>query len=369
MGVLTKEQVRESKDEEIVADLLAFMLLAPPPSSRSEFLDDYFGFGEGEASRHRLEEIELAVQKQTIEAVALDFQRVIDELKIVFNRAESTFGQMLFGTQPPRAPRYFQVVFLALHKLLVKGVKEVENYDKLVRLLRGSGGSLRVPEGGRWGAQDRLNSVNSAAGMYAPAFKPANKYDPAHVRWITQLENILAQSYTEQAAYDFKQGLLLLDGSHRIDEDSLEKVLKTLVGIANIKKGTKGYVLVGIADKEGDAKRIQEIYGVAPKVYEKFFITGVEHEAKALDKTLDQLFQLVTRRIKASAISEPLRDYIARNVKLVRYYDKSVFIFESHAQEDPSHFNGEYFVRHGSDLVKIKSENYADLFRRFQVGL
>ncbi|WP_028990438.1 DUF262 domain-containing protein [Thermithiobacillus tepidarius DSM 3134] len=368
-GVLTKEQVRESRDEEIVADLLSFMLLDPPPSSRSEFLDDYFGFGDGDASRQRLEEIELAVQKYTVDAASADFQRVIDELKVVLNRADSTFGQLLFGTQPARAPRYFQVVFLALHKLLVKDVKEVADYDALIRLLRGSGGDIPVPEGGRWGSQDRINSVNSTAGRYEPAFKPANKYDPAHVRWITQLENILAQSYTEQAAYDFKQGFLRLDGPRCLDENSLDKILKTLVGIANIKKGTKGYVLVGIADRECDSKRVHELYGVAPRIYENFFVTGVEHEAKTLGKTLDRLFQLVTERIKASAISEPLRDYVARNIKLVRYYDKSVFIFESHAQEDPSHFGGLYLVRHGNELKQVPPENYGDLFRRYQAGL
>jgi hypothetical protein len=368
-GVLTKEQVRESRDEEIVADMLAFMLLDVQPSSRSELLDDYFGFGESDASKQRLEEIELAVQKYTIEAATEDFQRVVDELRVVFNRSGSTFGQLLFGSQPARAPRYFQVVFLALHKLLVKEVKEVENYDEFIRLLNGSGQRIQVAEGGRWGSQDRINSVNSAAGMYAPAFKPANNYDPAHVRWITQLENMLAQSYTEQAAYDFKQGFLRLDGSDKFDEESFDKILRTLVGISNIKKGTRGYVVVGVAEKQEDSKRIQDLYGPAPRLYENFYVTGIEHEGKALKKSLDQLFQLVTGKIRSSAVSEPLRDYIARNLKLVRYYDKSVFIFEAHAQEDPSHYSGVYLVRHGNELREVQSANFGELFRRYQAGL
>jgi Protein of unknown function DUF262 len=58
-GVLTKEQVRESRDEEIVADLLAFMLLDPKPPSRSEVLDDFFGYSDGEGPQQRHEQIEL----------------------------------------------------------------------------------------------------------------------------------------------------------------------------------------------------------------------------------------------------------------------------------------------------------------------
>lgn len=41
-GVLTKEQVRESRDEELVADMLAYMVSDTPQSSRAEFLDDFF---------------------------------------------------------------------------------------------------------------------------------------------------------------------------------------------------------------------------------------------------------------------------------------------------------------------------------------
>ena len=66
-GILTREQVRESRDEELIADMLAYVLLDPKPASRSEFLDDYFGFGESQASAQRLEEIENAVQRHTSE--------------------------------------------------------------------------------------------------------------------------------------------------------------------------------------------------------------------------------------------------------------------------------------------------------------
>ncbi len=53
-NILTKEQVRESRDEEIIADIVAYMVLAQPPSSRSEFFDDYFGLTDTEASTRRV---------------------------------------------------------------------------------------------------------------------------------------------------------------------------------------------------------------------------------------------------------------------------------------------------------------------------
>lgn len=367
-GVLTKEQVRESRDEELVADILAFMLLDDKPSSRSEFLDDFFGYTDGEPQRQRHLQIELATQKYNVEIIATDFQRVLDQLKISLNRAGKTLGVLLFGEQSPRAPRYFQVVFLALHKLIVLENQEVFDQDKLVRLLDGSGANIPVPEGGRWSADDRANAVNGAAGVYGPAFGPTKGYDPAQVRWITQMENILTQSYTEQGAYDFKQGFVRLDGKHAFDEDSFDKILKTLAGIANIRKGVRGYVLVGVADTEADAQRVTKLYGVDARPFERFFITGVEHEATSLGKSLDDLFMELTTRVKNSALSEPLRDYVARHVKAVRYYDKTVFVFEAQAQNEPSHFNGAFFVRLGNKLEEIPPQKYGDLYKRFMAG-
>lgn len=368
-GVLTKEQVRESRDEEVVADILAFMLLNPKPPSRSEILDDFFGYSDGDAQRARYEQIELATQKITADIVAADFQRVFDQLKITLNRSGRTLGHLLFGEQTPRAPRYFQIVFLALHKLIVEQNQEVADQDQLIKLLDGSGKQIHVPEGGRWGADDRVGAVNAAAGVYGAAFVEAKGYDPARVRWITQLENILRQSYTEQAAYDFKQGFLRLDGKHTFDEESFEKIMKTLVGIANIRKGVRGYVLVGVADSDADAKRVTELYNIDPKPFERFFITGVEHEAQALGKSLDNLFMNLTERVRESDVSEPLKGFIARNVKSVRYYDKTVFVFESQAQEEPSNYGGKFFIRHGNQLIEVPVSQYGELFKRFQAGL
>lgn len=97
----------------------------------SEVLDDFFGYSEGEGTQQRYEQIELAVQKHTVEVVTSDFQRVLDQLKVTLNRCGKTLGQLLFGEQPPRAPRYFQVVFLALHKLIVVQNQEVVDQDQL----------------------------------------------------------------------------------------------------------------------------------------------------------------------------------------------------------------------------------------------
>jgi hypothetical protein len=71
--ISTKEQVRASRDEEIIADILAYVLLDDAPSSRSEFLDDYFNLGTTDSASTRYDEIERAVLKNSEEIIYNDF--------------------------------------------------------------------------------------------------------------------------------------------------------------------------------------------------------------------------------------------------------------------------------------------------------
>lgn len=370
-NILEKEQVRVSRDEEIVADILAYMILDEKPPSRSEYLDDYFGPGNSLVSQQRHDRVETAIQKNTSELVIHQFETVIDVFRQSLENTDKNFAQLLFGNKPYRLPRYFQVVFLAFHKLLFEGSKEVSDYKKLVTLMENSvrDRKIVVQEGGKWGADKKIDCINSAAGLFSPAFQKTRSYDPGTVTWVTKLENILGQSYTEQAAYDFKQGFLRLDGNHTFDESSFEWILSTLVGISNIKKGVKGYVIVGIADNENTADRIKELYSVLSREHDRFSITGLEHEAVAINKSIDKYFHFIKEKIKNSEISSPLREYILRNCKPVRYFDKQLFVLEVEAQEEPSQYKGDFYERHNTDTIKVLSPDFIPFYKRFQSGL
>ncbi|MFM6174981.1 MAG: DUF262 domain-containing protein [Sphaerospermopsis kisseleviana] len=364
-GILTKDQLRESKDEELVADILAFALTTPKPPSRSEFLDDYFGLGSGEPSEKRRNDLNLEVQKRSVETISADFQRVIDELLAVLSHDNTTFGNLLFDTPPQRAPRYFQVVFLALYHLLIEQNKRIDSLDGVVRSLRNSGPNIVIQEGGRWGAENRVHAVNSMVGILQGSFVDGGTTDPANARWVLQFENLLSNSFTEQPVYDFKQGVLRLDGSDQLDNEAIEKILETLVGIANISPGTTGYVIIGVADNQATANRVRNLYEVSSTLYRGFHIIGVAHEASKLGRNLDQQFQWLADLIAGSAISEPLRSYIRNHLKLIRYYDKAVFVVQTKAQNQPSYIDGKYFDRSGAQLKEILPADFSGLFARF----
>lgn len=369
-GILTKEQLRQSRDEEMVADIIAYMVSDRPVASRTELLDDYYGAisPDSMTSKSRFEAIDQAIRKRTGELVDLDYQRVHDAIIVLLKQAETNFAGLIFpnGNGGNPVPRYYQVVFLALHDLIIKKGMVVSDSAGLLSRLRDCGKNIQVQDGGRWGADNRSRMVESIIGWIQAFFENDQNPDPAKVHWITKLQNLLTNSITEQAAYDFKQGFYTLNSEPSFDESSFEKIMETCAAIANIGKGHKGYVLVGVAENERTATRVHDVFGSKALAYNNFFITGVDHEAKHAGKNLDQMFQDITDRVGRSALSEPLKSYINTHLKCVRYFDKTVFVFEIAGQETPSHLGGKWVERQGAQVKDISPEGMGALFERFR---
>lgn len=282
--------------------------------------------------------------------------------------ASKSFTHLIFAKPQIASPRYFQLVFLAFHDLLVKKNLEIGNREALVKALLACGDRVVVQEGGRWGAENREKAIESVIGMIQKAFQPSTITDPAQIHWINQFENLLRQSYTEQAAYDFKQGFMTLDKKPKFDEDSFKKIMKTCVAISNIARGHKGYVLVGVADNTTTAARVESIFGAKARPVDKFYVVGVEHEAEKLGKNLDQFFQLIVDRVSSASISEPLKSYMTSHIKPIRYHDKTVYVFEVCGQENPSLYDDKYFDRRGAQLHQIQPSEFPNLFSRYIAG-
>lgn len=369
-GILTKDNLRQSRDEELVADVIAYMVSDGPVASRTELFDDYYGASvplEG-ASLDRFQAMDLAIRRRNPDLVDLDYQRTHDALVLLLAQAETSFFQLLFpgnGVGNP-IPRYFQAVFLAMHDLIVRKGMVVTDRAGVINALTNKGKNIVIQEGGRWGAENRDAAVKTVLGLIQQFFEEDANPDPAKVHWVTKLQNLLTNSKTEQPAYDFKQGFLELSNNPAFDEGSLDKILETCSAIANIQKGHKGYVVIGVADNSATALRVKGLFGVEPLLFGEFHVTGVEHEAKFLGKDLDQLFQIITDRIGRSEISEPLKSYINSHMKCVSYFDKTVFVLEIEGQDQPSLYKKKYFARRGTQVIELGPEDYPVLFSRFR---
>ncbi len=359
--IITKDMVRESRDEEIVADLLSAIALPDIPSTSSSILDEYYGLVKSDRS----EALDIALKKISPNVLREHFLIVYNELRKILSLSGKNFRDLLFQDNSQRIPRYFQIVFLSLHQLLIKENKEIVSYPEIIKKLTGLANQINITEGGNWSASNRTNNVTAIAGILKSCFKD-KKNDPAAHKWFTEFESLLMQSKTEQTSYDFKQGFTCLDDSRKFDEDSFNKIILTLTAIANNSPKNVGYVCVGVTDKKKDADRVNKIYGVVSSRYRPFYITGIGHEATLIAKDLDTFYRQLIQSIKKQPIPVDAVDYISKNVRLINYSEKDVVIFKIESQKAPLFYDKKYYVRHGANVEEIPVERYSEFFGSYK---
>ncbi|MGB9128059.1 MAG: DUF262 domain-containing protein [Thiobacillus sp.] len=365
-SILTRENIRQSRDEELIADMLGYVLLDPKLSSSAEIIDEFFGYSPTNEKQPRRDEIEAAVNKIGGDVIISQYMAVHEAFREIVKASGKRFSELMFKDAGQRVPRYFQSVFLGLWELLINDQLVIRDFKKAAKALDGAGKHISIGGGGgRFGAEDRIKNVAVVKGLLQPVCSKRKQSDPALSSWTTEFENVLMQSYTEQALYDFKQGFMLLDGSKKFDEPLFEKVFKTLAAMANHGPGAIGYVIVGVVDDAKTAARIRDLFKVDPVQYQRFLVTGIDHEAEALPKKLDSYFLGITQRLAATKMSAWARDQIARDVRLINYFGRSLVIFRVEAGHEPCDFQGKYYERHGSNVSEVPQPQYAALFKRF----
>ncbi|WP_162415484.1 GmrSD restriction endonuclease domain-containing protein [Cyclobacterium roseum] len=367
-NIISKEDLRQSKDEEVIADIVAWSCIDKGVRSSSEILNQLYGYNSEDSETTLASQLELQIQKVNEETIQDNVQYVFDTLIEVVNESGKTFNSLLFVSQQAKIARYFQIVFLSFYKLIIDENLEIENKKGLILHLDKAGDKTikLAGGGGNWSAKEKQTQINAFSGVIRPCFTKSAANDPARNQWITRFENILMQSSTEQVLYDFKVGLYPLSSEKNFNNDAFSKIIKTLTAMANTLPSATGYCLIGVADSIGTADKHKEKYGSDFLKYSNFFITGVQDEAKTYYENVDKYFTRISQLIKREPISERDKDNISRNISVVNYFNKTVIILKIESGSKPSVYNSKYFVRHGSNNDEIPPENFGDLFDRFK---
>lgn len=362
--IIRREQVRESKDEEIIADIIATMILDETPGSSSKILDEYYSLSN---KNKRASELDSKIQIIGTEKIHNDFFLVFDIIKSLLINSEVSFNSLITEERTfDKVPRYFQIVFLAIHKLVIKQSKKLTSIEELKKSLAGITSSVQLSQGGgNWSATERDTSINAISGIIEKHFVD-NPEDPGIIKWSTQLETILQQSKTEQTNFDFKISFYNLETANWNDS-VLNKIIKTLTAMANNGKNSIGYVIVGVADKKEDAEKLHNInHDYTSIEYNGYYITGINYDIDIYGKGEDKYFQYITNKINTIKFSQEYKDYILRNVKFLKYGDKMVMIFKVEGLNSPGLFEDNYYQRAGSNVVEILPSEFIGLMKRFE---
>jgi len=361
--ILTEENILASRDEEVVAHILLYILLKEAANTSSRFLDDVYTDGSEEANLAND-----ATLKYGSDAVYKHFCFVFDELRQVISSFGDNLATHLYSDEPRKLQNAFQVLYLSFFRLLVGEHKKIQNYKQVAATLKGVATNCmgELNKDTKWQNRHRTQMINAVTGVISGQFVPREGMDPTAHSWVDNLENILNQSRTENVCYDFKIGLHSLSGQGEFNKKLLSKIIKTLTAMCNSHTGDN-YVIIGVADDGQDANRHNQAYSSRARKYGSFYVTGVGAEADRYHKGIDAYQQSLQQLIENEPISEETKRIIQRNTIFIKYYDKDVVLIKASRSKQPMRYDGKIYVRKiaNTDPSPINTDDEFSFYEEF----
>lgn len=367
-GILSREAVRESRDEELVLDILLDLILNPIASSGSEYRNAAYGDERGAASTSAG-----AVRSRLLllgpEEVQRRFMATLDLLTRTIDVAGAPYASLTVTQQNPRGvPRHFHALFVALAQLVNDEGLAPKGLQSLADVLRGFWDrDLSIPGGGNWGGDRKAALIEAVKGYLRPSFEPTTDEHRIAVQdEALRFESTLRMALTEHAMFELKQGYCQVNDSSAFDETSFIKVLKTASAMANKGADARGVIFIGVADDEEDAKAVEHFTAVTPHRLDRFFITGTQHELDALGRSPDEQFRWLIEQIKNSRLDKSFAEGLASTLTPFRYKDYLLWKLEPRAGSAPVAYDGKFFERHGPTTQEVSQPgSIVELVRRF----
>ncbi len=85
----------------------------------------------------------------------------------------------------------------------------------------------------------------------------------------------------------------------KINGKIIQKISRTICAIANNGPNSDGKIIIGVADKDNDAKIIEEIDKITPKIVGSRYVVGVNREANRIGISIESY----VKKIGSSRIS------------------------------------------------------------------
>jgi len=364
-GILRTNHLRDSEDEQVIADLVASILFGQPVEASGDYLDRLYSSDSPEYA---------AVNSKLI---AFPQERLADQVKKVFsvlrNAIEASnpdrfhFRQTVYKKPTSNAQKQaFFAVFMAFYDLIMVQGQLPTQPEKIMGALTDLSERIQVGQK-HVKTDDRLDNVKVVRGLIGDLFAKADVAQLTHgPGMLFDFENSIRRARTETVRYEFKQGLLRLDpAARKVDEQHVSSMLETICAIANSAPKTDGFLYVGIADKPADVDRIKALDGVDALAFEHIHVVGVKREADALGVTLDKYVKILEDALVQSSLSEPLKTQVQTSLDVIDFKHFSIMRLRIPGQSSVSFLGDRCFFRSGSSTLEAKGPQIAALTKAF----
>ncbi|MER7735160.1 DUF262 domain-containing protein [Streptomyces erythrochromogenes] len=368
-GILTRESVRESRDEELILDILLDLLLERPAATGLRYRDSAYGV-ENDRAVTSADVVHRRIASMGESELEDRFVNTLEVIRAALEESAKPFATLTVTQQNYRGvPRHFQAIFVAINQLLHEDSLEPKSSKDLLCLLSGFwDGDLSIPSGGGdWGAERKNQLLEMAKAALRPAFKKKTDAKSTHLKdHSVRFEAALSMALTEDALFELKQGFCRINDSGTFDDASFGKILRTASAMANHGRGTKGVIFIGVADDESDARSVERFAGIEALKYEEFFVTGTQHELSALGKSPDELWRELIQRIKSSKLDLDFAENLARSLMPFRYQGYLIWRLDPASTGNPVTYDNRFYERVGPQTVEVVGQSIISLVNRFQ---
>lgn len=346
-GILRTGDLRDSDDEQVLADICASILFERPVEASGDFLDRLYTPGSEEHT-----DVNTRLNTYGRETLMTHVKTVFSLIRKALEEASSDrffFRSTVYPKPTSNAQKSpFFAVFMAFYELIFREGMSPSNGDAIIKSINNLAERIQVGQK-HIKSDDRRENVAVVNGLIRNFFVKADVATLTHgPGMLFDFENSIRRSKTETPRYEFKQGILRLDEAREIDKDLLRSLVETMCAIANIGPGADGYLFLGIADNIKDAARIKGLDNIEPVIFENVQIVGIDREAKVLNLPLDRYIRKIEDAISNSGMVDPLRTQILSSMDVVTFKGHSVLRVRIPRQTAVSFINEACFVRSGT---------------------
>ena len=249
-GILRSTDLRDSMDEQCLADIAACIVGGKLIERSKEALDKVYGGDVGEYER-----INTALEVYGREILRDEIEYCIDEVRkvTVSGKSPVKLKTLIFSKPTNNAfPAIFATIVIAFHQVLIGQRKKIANYEGVKIAL--SKLDTRIDTGrGSTTVAERQKNVDAVKGLLQDHLADSDLKHVYSNHSVAEIDAMIRRSEIEVPEYELKQGLLTLAPGRVVNEDVLTKVVKTICAIANNGAGRGGSIIVGVTNKAADA--------------------------------------------------------------------------------------------------------------------
>ncbi|AFZ07737.1 protein of unknown function DUF262 [Oscillatoria nigro-viridis PCC 7112] len=353
-GILRISQLRDSEDEDMIADIAASILLNEPLPRSKEQLDNLyneeskdFQLIENSLTTYGFKKLEENIVK-TFSVLGATIETYSSDNKCLQNLVNPGINNPI--------PQAFYTIFMAFFELIIDLDLLPANPQGIMEALKNLQKKLDLSR--RYTAiQDRKNNINQTKGLIQDHF--AKKKDKSNlgqgVELIQTFKNSLLRSRIETTKYECKQGLMELSANRKLNKNLLPRLVETICGIANSDPENDGYIFLGVADKKQDAEKIKKLDGINPIEINDRYVVGIDREARILGKPLEDYVGILRDTIRQSHLTDPLKTQVMTKIDTIDFKGLSVIRINVPSQKQVSFVGEKAFIREDSSTVEANA--------------